>query len=330
MKFLVIGCGSVGQRHLRNLKSVGAYVIAYDPDPSRNEEIAKKYEIQVFDDLDIALEQPLHAVYICSPTISHVPIALKVSGRGFPLFIEKPLSNSLENVDILQQEVKQRDLVVLVGCNILFFGTLKLVKQFITEGRIGKVLSARGQIGYYLPYWHPREDYRQGYSANLSLGGGVLLDSIHEIGLIRWLLGEVEEVFCFSGKLSTLEITTEDTAEILLKMQNGSLVHFHFDYLQRSYRRSLELVGEDGMIIWDFIARTVEVYDKASYHSHTYRENINTDLNQMYLDQMQHFFRCIERKENPLSDLTSGRKDLEVVLAAKQSATERSIISISR
>ena len=163
---------------------------------------------------------------------------------------------------------------------------------------------------------------------NRSLGGGVILDSIHEIGLVRWLLGEVMEVFCFTDKLSHLEIDTEDTAELLFRMKSGTFVHFHFDYVQRSYRRSLELVGEKGVMVWDYVARTVEVYDEDSYHWHTYRENINTDLNQMYLDQQSHFLRCIERREKPRSDLDSGRQDLEVALAAKRSAADRSIISL--
>lgn len=328
MTFLVIGCGSIGQRHLKNLRSYGFNVVGYDTDSIRRDEVTKQYGVRAFDNLEAALDQQLDGVYICSPSNTHLSLALKAARRGVHLFIEKPLSSSLDGVDDLQREVKNRDLVVLVGCNMLFLGTLIRVKQALDEGRIGKVVAARGQMGFYLPFWHSCRDYRRGYSANSSLGGGVILDSIHEIGIIRWLLGEIAEVFCFSGKLSNLEIDTEDTAEILFRMRSGSLVHFHFDYLQRSYRRSLELVGEEGVIVWDYITRTVEVYDKVSNYWHTYRENINTDLNQMYLDQMAHFLRCLERVEKPRSDLSSARRDIEVALAAKRSAAERTIIPL--
>ncbi len=328
MNFLVIGCGSIGQRHLRNLRSVGVDVVGYDPDPVRRDEVMKRYEVRMVADLETALDQRLDAAYVCSPSNTHVSIALQAARRGVHLFIEKPLSHSLNGIDDLEREVKKRGLVVLVGCNMLFLGTLTHVKQVLDEGRIGKIVSARGQVGYYLPYWHPNEDYRRGYSANSSQGGGVILDSIHEIGMIRWLLGEVAEVFCFNGKLSHLEIDTEDTAELLFRMKSGVLTHFHFDYVQRSYRRSLELVGEDGVIVWDYIARTVQIYDKEDYHWHTYRENINNDLNQMYLDQMAHFLRCLEGKEKPRSDLASAKRDLEIALAAKRSATERTIIPL--
>jgi len=279
-------------------------------------------------DMETALDQRLDAVYVCSPSNTHIAMAMQAARRGVHLFIEKPLSHSLDGIDDLEREVEKRSLMVLVGCNMLFLGTLTRVKQILEEGRIGKIVSARGQVGYYLPYWHPNEDYRRGYSANSSQGGGVILDYIHEIGMIRWLLGEVSEVFCLKDKLSHLEIDTEDTAEILFRMRSGALAHFHFDYLQRSYRRSLELVGEEGVIVWDYIARTVEVYDKEDYHWHTYRENINTDLNQMYLDQMAHFLRCLEGKETPRSDLASAKIDLAIALAAKRSAAERTIISL--
>ena len=165
MNFLVIGCGSIGQRHIRNLKSMGVDVIAVDPDPLRRDEVTKLYAIQSYGELELALDQRLDAAFVCSPTNTHVPVALKAARRGLHLFIEKPLSNCLDGIDDLQREIKQRDLVVLVGCNMLFFGTLALLKRFLVEERIGKVLSARGQVGYYLPYWHPNEDYRVGYSA---------------------------------------------------------------------------------------------------------------------------------------------------------------------
>src|ERR1051326_8262386 len=173
MTFLVIGCGSIGQRHVRNLRSVGIDVIACDPNPARRDEVTKRYGIRVFESLEAALDQRLDAAYICSPSNTHVQIAMQVARRAIHLFIEKPLSHSLEGIEDLQREAENRGLVVLVGCNMLFLGTLVRVKQALDERRIGNVVSARGQVGYYLPYWHPHEDYRGGYSAKSSLGGEI-------------------------------------------------------------------------------------------------------------------------------------------------------------
>jgi predicted dehydrogenase len=74
------------------------------------------------------------------------------------------------------------------------------LKELLNKDVIGKAVSARLQVGHYLPDWHPEEDYRQSYSAIKSMGGGVILDSIHELDYIRWLIGEINEVFAFVKK----------------------------------------------------------------------------------------------------------------------------------
>ncbi|TRZ99024.1 MAG: gfo/Idh/MocA family oxidoreductase [Nitrospiraceae bacterium] len=328
MTVLVIGCGSIGQRHLRNLRSVGVDVIACDPDPLRRDEVTKRYGVQVFENLETALSHQPDAVFLCTPTSTHVPLGLEIARRGHHLFIEKPLSHSCEGLDELERAVHTRKLVAMVGCNMLFLSSLVMVKRLVEEGRLGRVLSARVQVGFYLPFWHPKEDYRTSYSANRSLGGGVLLDSIHEIGIIRWVLGEVKEAFCFAGKLSTLEIDTEDTAQILLRMDTGALVQIHFDYLQKTYRRSFELIGEEGNLVWDFGTRTVELYSREADRWQVFRENINMDLNQMFVNEVEHFLKCLDGREAPRSSLASARRDLDVILAAKRSAQEGSVVRL--
>ena len=85
------------------------------------------------------------------------------------------------------------------------------------EGRLGRLLAARVHFGEYLPAWHPWEDYRQGYAARADLGGGVLLTQCHSLDYLPWLVGEVESVWGFVGKLSDLEVDVDDTAEIGLR-----------------------------------------------------------------------------------------------------------------
>jgi predicted dehydrogenase len=329
MNILIVGCGSIGQRHLRNLRALGMDVFACDTDRGRREAVAKQHAVPMFEDLKAALSQQPDAVFLCTPTSTHVPLGLEVARRGHHLFIEKPLSHSCEGLDELERAVHTCKLVAMVGCNMLFLNSLVMVKRLVAEGRLGRVLSARVQVGFYLPSWHPKEDYRTSYSANRSLGGGVLLDSIHEIGIIRWMLGEVKEAFCFAGKLSALAIDTEDTAQILLRMDSGALVQIHFDYLQKTYRRSLELIGEEGNLVWDFGTRTVELYSREADRWQVFRENINMDLNQMFVNEVEHFLKCLDGREEPRSSLASARRDLDVILAAKRSAQEGSVVRLS-
>ena len=108
----------------------------------------------------------------------------------------------------------------------------------------------------------------------------------------------------------------------------GALVEIHTDYLQRTYRRSMELIGEEGLIVWDYINRRVELYGHQVNQWQVFQEDINTDLNQMYVDQNAHFIRCIEEGTTPVGALESARRDLEVALAAKRSSTERAVVRL--
>src|SRR5262249_50073259 len=162
------------------------------------------FGIEVFGKLDDAWHDGVDVAFITAPTRLHIPLALQAAEHGCHLFVEKPLADCLEGVERFLETVKERNLVTLVGCNLRFHPGLIQVKRLLEEGAIGRVIAARVEVGQYLPDWHPQEDYRQGYSARRELGGGVILDAIHEIDYVRWLLGEIVAVACFGGKLSRL------------------------------------------------------------------------------------------------------------------------------
>lgn len=326
MNFLIAGCGSIGQRHMRNLIALGQGVIGFEPDPRKRASIEKEYGVTCYDDLDEALDQELDAVFVCSPTSTHIPIALKAAEEGKHLFIEKPLSNSLEDVDKLGRIIEKKHLVCFNACNTRFFPSLKLAKRLIDEGRIGRVLSARVECGFYLPYWHPYEDYRMGYSAKKSLGGGVILDDIHELDSMLWLFGKVKEVFCVSEKLSDLEIDTEDVAEIFLRFESGVIAQIHLDYLQRTYRRSYQFIGDAGVIIWDYIDQTVKLYTNETNHYELFQENINTSREKMFIDEVKHFINCIEGVEKP-NDMSDAVSTLKVALACQESSRSKKVVN---
>ncbi len=118
----------------------------------------------------------------------------------------------------------------------------------------------RAHWGEYLPGWHPWEDYRQGYSARPDLGGGVVLTLSHPLDYLRWLFGEVEALWAFTGKSSDLELQVEDTAEIGLRFANGVLGSLHLDYNQRPPGHWLEVITSQGTLRWDNLSGEVQVY----------------------------------------------------------------------
>ncbi|MFC1992252.1 Gfo/Idh/MocA family protein [Chloroflexota bacterium] len=330
MLVLVVGCGSIGERHIRNLTDLKmGEIIAHDVSPERRRELEKQYGISTFGNLDEALTRKPDVALICTPTSLHIPAALSVAhNSGCHLFIEKPLSHSLDDVDRLAEIVAQKNLVTLVGCNMRFHPSIVKIRELLEGRGIGKVLCARAQSGQYLPDWHPWEDYRGGYSANSLSGGGAILDGVHEIDYVSWFLGKVDQVFCFADKLSQLEIDTEDIAEILLHFESGAIAEVHLDYIQRSYGRSCHLIGEEGTILWDYNDRQVKLYSAQTKEWQIFPEEPDYDINQMYIEEIKHFIKCLDGKTKPAQDINAGRMVLEIALAAKESAKTRKLVNL--
>lgn len=328
-RYLVIGCGSIGKRHLQNLCALGVdNIIAFDPVASRHAGVATTLEIETAETLACAWERGPDVCLIAAPTALHIELAQTAVDRGCHVFIEKPLSHSLAGVDRLLDSVRERNTVTLVGCNLRFHPGLRTVKRLLAENAIGRVTAARVEVGQYLPDWHPWEDYRRGYSARRDLGGGVILDAIHEIDYVRWLLGEVTHAVCFAGKLSRLEIDTEDTAAILLRFDNGAFGEVHLDYVQRAYSRSCQIIGDEGTIRWDYGAGQVRWYSARSQEWSVFANPDGWEANQMYVDEMAHFLRCVERVETPESSVFDAATVLRIALAAKESAREQRCIEL--
>ena len=330
MKFLVVGCGSIGTRHIRNLQELQVKeIIGFDSKPERRAETNALLGISTFDDYATALAQDPDAVLICTPTSLHLSYAQQAVKQKAHVFIEKPLSHSLDDVDAFLATVEQHNVITLVGCNYRFHPGLQAIKTKLDNGQIGKPLSAHVEFGQYLPDWHPWEDYRQGYSANQSLGGGIILDRIHEIDYITWLLGDPTEVFCFADTLSNLEIDTEDIAKTLIRFKNGTLADIHVDYLQRAYHCSCKIVGEKGTLLWDYQKHAVHHYCSKSKQWHISQWKDAYDANDMYLKEMAHFLACIKKEQQPELDAMGGKRILQIADAAKQSALTGQKIQLS-
>ncbi|KUK82514.1 MAG: Oxidoreductase domain protein, partial [Microgenomates bacterium 39_6] len=218
MKILVVGCGSIGKRHIRNLLALNFVIEACDVDDRKRSEVKKDFEIKVHESVEQALDRSLYdAAFICTPPSLHVNQALFLVRKGLHCFIEKPLSHNLDGIDNLISAAESRQRTVMIGYTLRFSPYLARVKNFISSGTLGRLLFLRASVGYYLPYWRPHEDYRKGYGANKSLGGGIILDASHEIDYARFFMGEVSEVFAVCRKLSSLDIDTEDYAEIIMR-----------------------------------------------------------------------------------------------------------------
>ena len=209
MKILIVGLGGIGQRHVRNLRALlgdSVEILAYRVrrlshmvtptlQADRTRDVEQEYGIRAFDALESALAESPGIAFIANPSSLHIPAALTCARAGCDLFLEKPLSNSLEGVAELMEEVTTRRLIAMVGYQLRFHPALRALSETVKSGVLGRLLAVRATVGEYLPGWHPYEDYRKMYASRASLGGGVVLSQIHEFDYLYSLFGAPRRLF---------------------------------------------------------------------------------------------------------------------------------------
>lgn len=317
MKFLIAGLGSIGRRHLRNLAALGQDdILLYRTHQSTldDEELAP-YPVET--DLNAALAQGPDAVIIANPTALHMSVAVPAARQGCALFIEKPLAYRPEDLAELEAALQNGKGPVFSAYQFRFNPGLAKLKQMLDEGAIGRPLSFQSYWGEYLPDWHPWEDYRQSYAARKELGGGVVLTLCHPMDYLRWLFGEVREVFAFTGHLSDLEVDVEDTAEAVLRFETGLIGNLHLDYTRRGKRHDLEVVGTQGTLYWDYADSAVRL--RTPQGEQTFPAPQGFERNQMFLDEMAHFIDLAAGKAPSRCTFEDGKKALELAWGILQS-----------
>lgn len=322
MKFLIAGLGSIGRRHLRNVRALGQEDIILYRTHQATLPDAELGDLPTFTDLSLALAEKPDGVIVANPTALHLEVAIAAARAGAALLIEKPVSDSLAGLSDLQLAFAQSGKPAMVGFHFRFHPVLNQVKILLESGQLGKPLSARAHWGEYLPGWHPWEDYRRSYAARADLGGGVVNTLSHPLDYLRWLLGDVEGVSAFTGKLSSLELDVEDHADILLRFSAGEVASLHLDYYQRPPSHTLEITCEHGRICWDNATGEARVFYAQNGSTEVLVPSEGFERNQMFLDEMATFVRLCQGETLSHCTLADGIRAQELVLAIKQSASQ--------
>lgn len=270
--------GSIGRRHYENLKDIGYQVIGID--------VGKEFDY----DVDCA--------FICTPTQFHVQHASEFIKRGIPVFIEKPLTHSLEELEKITKLAKQFKTITMVACNNRFHPSLIKAKSIANTG---KVVFARAEAGYFLPFWR-KTDYRQSYSA--SEYGGIILDDIHSYDYMSWLFGNIKDIKTVCGKVSNLEIRKEDIAETSILFESGVAGSIHCDYLMKNYHKQLSLYLPHEVI--------------------TYKIQ---PTNLMYKKEVEHFIDAVEQNIQPMNGIEEASNLLRKVFTSYSNNTSQTDIN---
>jgi predicted dehydrogenase len=323
---LVVGAGSIGRRHLGNLQRLQIpRLLACDPNPDRVSYVHEHFGAEGVSDIEAGLSRHPDVVLICTPPNRHVKQTLLAVREGAHVFVEKPLSDSAAGLDELIAQEQKSGAIVQVGYNLRFHPPVMKLKELVAGAAVGKILWGRIEAGSYLPDWRPWQDYRQSYTSRRECGGGIILDGSHELDYAAWLFGTPAELACMAGKVSSLDINVEDCATVLLRFSNGSQIDVHLDFMERFYNRGCVLAGESGKLQWDFTANSIQI-DRVGEERETI--GFDSEVNDMYVAEMQHFLDCVESGEKPEVTLQEGIRTLQIALAARQAAEERRWVSL--
>lgn len=330
-RYLLVSLGSIGRRHLRNLRSlrpaaeIGVlrqHSRVVDPTPPAGADVQ-------FADLDAALAFAPRAAVVASPASTHMAIARRLAEAGVHVFLEKPMADCGTGLAELIRACERRELALMVGYNLRFLPSLRQVRAGIADGLIGRMLAVRAEVGQYLPDWRPGSDYRMGVSARAALGGGALLELSHELDYLYWLFGLPARVTARGGHYSDLELDVEDTAELILEYEApAKLVNVHLDMVQRAPSRQCRFVGSEGTLIWDGISDEIRLFRAEAGEWRNLDGAKLLDRNQMYVDELEHFLTCVATGARPLIDGKAGHDVLTIVEAARRSMASGTTISV--
>lgn len=329
MKFLICGIGSIGQRHYKNLRSLGHEVALFRAGGGANAPFIEKFlseeksagrEVKAYYNFQEAVEdfRP-DAVFITNPNSRHLKTALLAAKSGLHLFIEKPLSYNKKGIKELITLAEKKNLKIMIGYNLRWHPLLIEMKTMVADGKIGQPICANIEMGENIEDWHPWEDYREAYAAYRDGGGGAVLCFSHDIDYLYWFFGMPEKVKAIGGKITPLGGDAEDMVKALLEYKNNFIVSLHLDYWQRPPKRFFEVIGTKGRVVWDYYAKTLTVISRDSNISpivHSVPDNF--DRNDMFVDEATDFIDALKNKKEVAIPLHDGIDVLEISLGIKK------------
>jgi predicted dehydrogenase len=336
MNILIIGLGSIGQRHLRNLKKIQPKAQFYAlrkkyTTPLLNSsnkvikgDIKKKYSLKYINNLEEINKNKikLDCAFVCTPTSHHVPQIIWLLKNDINCFVEKPLGSSLKQLKELEILLnKKNKLITMMGFQLRFNPIIQYLENTLKKkSPIGKVFTAHIHHGEHIKDFHPYEDYRISYAAIKKLGGGVILTQIHEIDYLLHLFKDYDfkNISFVSSKVSNLDLNVEDvfSANFLLENNNNKILcSMNLNFLERPKKRKIYLIGEKGSINVCLNSQKVIIFknNKKIVKKFIFKKN------NIFIKELKFFLSKIKSKNNICNSLNlyNGIKTLRFAVKLK-------------
>lgn len=312
MNVLLVGCGSIGRRHLRNLIALDQIKKIFVYSKVKNflsglEDASKVSCVGSLDGVQVDF------AIIANETCKHLDTALTLAKKGTHLFIEKPISHCLSNkLNQLRRIIRQKKIKLGVGYNLRFLGAIKFIKAILSKRTLGDIRFVKIEVGQYLPDWRSGRDYRNSYSASKNRGGGVALDLSHEIDYMRYLFGDPRFFKTIKAKVSDLEIDSEDIFEGLY-LYDKLICNVHMDYLQKNKKRAIRIEASKGSLVCDLISKKIIVDINGT--KKIVADKTFFDFDKTYIQEILSFMKSIEIDSSPEVNLEDGVRVLELIEA---------------
>lgn len=302
MKVLIVGLGSIGQRHAGCLQKINGVEIAVLR--TQKGTLKDKSGFTEFYSIEEALEFKPDGVIISNPTSLHVDTALPFLQSGIKTLIEKPVADTAKDAERLSAYSEH----IRVAYCVRFLPLVNVLKEIAANEKVYKISFKRS---YYLPKWHPYADYRTEYTAKKELGGGVIRTLSHEIDLMLYLFGEPVSTMGVTDKISPLEIDTDDFAFVSCKTNTGARINFELDFFSPKNVNIAEMFTDKGKYTWDMNEMLFTPYNETTAESLYGRELF--DIEKMYRNQAEDFIGFINTGNSENADWAGSKKILQII-----------------
>jgi predicted dehydrogenase len=319
---LVVGVGSIGERHVRCFQATGrAEISICEISDDRRAAVADQYQVaQSFSDFHQALESGPAAAVICTPAHLHVPMARSVAERDIHVLIEKPLSTTLDGVENLLQEIESQQIVAGVAYVIRHHPALGAMRDAIRDQRFGRPVQLSVQSGQHFPHYRPA--YRETYYADLTKGGGAIQDAMtHMINLGEWLLGPIIQLAADAAHQVLKGVDVEDTVHVIARHEDV-LANYCLNQYQAPLESNVTVVCERGTVrcnlvknYWSWMTTPASEWQIESFPEQPRDE--------LFRQQADVFLNCLQGEQTPPCGLEDGLQTLRCNLAIQSAVRLR-------
>ncbi|SKB93516.1 Gfo/Idh/MocA family protein [Daejeonella lutea] len=249
IRFGIIGCGRIANRHAEHIIKFGTLTAVYDIDYSKAQDFAQKHKTVATLSLDDLLtREDLDVIAICSPNGLHAKHSIESLNAGFHVLCEKPLSTSVYDCGEMIKAAERNNKRLFIIKQNRFNPPVAAVKKAIDEGKLGKIYSIQLSC-----FWNRNEDYyHNSWKGTLELDGGTLYTQFsHFIDLLYWMVGDVKRAYALTGNFSHKDIIEfEDTGVVALEFYSGTIgtINYSVNSFQKNMEGSLTIFAEKGTV----------------------------------------------------------------------------------